>query len=133
MLSCHHRDGNHFNNQPSNIVTLCHNHHALADYEIKQGRIAQGLPMVRYEQDPNDLSRYFQPKGKPRGWQVAGRSNPTRRDPYTNLFVKNHPDDDEEEADPFNTLVGGMYEHESADADRYLSQQIRGERWNRQD
>jgi hypothetical protein len=103
VLDVHHRDGNHFNNDSSNLITTCANHHRLLDKAIREGRQLAGLPLARYERDPNDLSHYFKRKGRPRGFQASATSNyRPYRDPDTGLFVSNkqrysNTDDDEED------------------------------------
>lgn len=37
QLDIHHKDGNHNNNSPLNLATLCSNCHRLAHYQIRSG------------------------------------------------------------------------------------------------
>lgn len=37
-LDVHHRDGNHFNTEPDNLITLCRSCHKIADAKLKAGK-----------------------------------------------------------------------------------------------
>jgi predicted restriction endonuclease len=43
----HHIDGDHFNNALENLVTLCPNHHRVADRALREGYVPAWLAVLK--------------------------------------------------------------------------------------